>query len=475
MIFTSPHPKIPIPQDQTIWSMLELHARESGHKPAFICGLTEKTLTFAQTLEKAKAICAGLSAHGIKRGDVRTASFSPLALGALCGILDSADVDGGCRLHLIAKKLPFPNLPPMDPTDVVALPFSSGTTGRPKGVELTGRAMLATAAQTSSLEDDLTYVLGMLPFFHILATLIFHATIYKALPMVILPRFEPETFLRVVVKYKMAKLSLAPPLVLFMAKHPIVDKFDLSHVTVLASGGAPLGKELEHAIMKRLGAKVLQGYGMTEFAGAVSNSTDTHARDGSTGRLLPNVEMKVKDLVTDADLHANQTGELLFRTPSMMKGYYNNPEANRATFTEDGFVRTGDIGYIDEDGYVFIVDRLKELIKYKGHQVAPAELEDVLNHHSSVADSCCVRGKDPETGEEIPKAFVVLTEGAKDVSEGELMDFVAERVAGFKRVRELEFIAAIPKSLAGKVLRKELQDLQNHKIQQAKLRLQSRL
>ncbi|RLN79819.1 hypothetical protein BBJ28_00013959 [Nothophytophthora sp. Chile5] len=541
MIFTSPHPKIPIPQDQTIWSMLELHARESGHKPAFICGLTEKTLTFAQTLEKAKAVCAGLSAHGIKKGDIVILhSFNCLEypvvflalnrLGAICSpsspmfngkeladqieiakatavighkIFGDVVVEGAAlggikphqvylfgqgeasvpaetieyvlEQHLIAKKLPFPNLPPMDPTNVVALPFSSGTTGRPKGVELTGRAMLATAIQTSALEDDLTYVLGMLPFFHILATLIFHATIFKALPMVILPRFEPESFLRVVVKYKMAKLSLAPPLVLFMAKHPIVDKFDLSHVTVLASGGAPLGKELEHAIMKRLGAKVLQGYGMTEFAGAVSNSTDTHARDGSTGRLLPNVEMKVKDLVTNADLHANQTGELLFRTPSMMKGYYNNPEANRATFTEDGFVRTGDIGYIDEDGYVFIVDRLKELIKYKGHQVAPAELEDVLNHHSSVADSCCVRGKDPETGEEIPKAFVVLTEGAKDVSEGELMDFVAERVAGFKRVRELEFIAAIPKSLAGKVLRKELQDLQNHKIQQAKLRLQSRL
>ncbi|KAG6609135.1 4-coumarate--CoA ligase 2 [Phytophthora cinnamomi] len=129
--------------------------------------------------------------------------------------------------------------------------------------------------------------------------------------------------------------------------------------------------------------------------------------------MLPNVELKVKDLQTDEDLLANKTEDLLFRTPSMMKGYYNGSEANRTAFTADDFTRTGDIGYIDEDGYVFIVDRLKELIKYKGHQVVPAELEDVLNNHPSVTDSCCVRGFEAVTGEEIPKAFVVLAEGSK--------------------------------------------------------------
>ncbi|GMF39905.1 unnamed protein product [Phytophthora lilii] len=347
--------------------------------------------------------------------------------------------------------------------DVVTLPFSSGTTGRPKGVELTGYAMLATSAQLSALEEDLPYFLGLLPFYHILANLLFHATMYKGLALVVLPRFEPETFLGVVQKYRLEKLTLAPPLVLFLAKHPIVDKYDLSSVKIVSCGGAPMGKELERAVEKRIGARVLQAYGMTEFAGGVSNCSLHHAREGSTGRLLPNVQMKVKDLKTDEDLPANKTGELLFRTPSMMKGYYNDPEANRATFTDDGFIRTGDIGYIDQDGYVFIVDRLKELIKYKGHQVAPAELEDVLNHHPSVADACCVRGFDAATAEEIPKAFVVLNQGDTSVTADDLMAFVADRVAGYKRVREVEFISAIPKSTSGKVLRRELQQQQDEK------------
>ncbi|KAL3666994.1 hypothetical protein V7S43_007939 [Phytophthora oleae] len=159
----------------------------------------------------------------------------------------------------------------------------------------------------------------------------------------------------------------------------------------------------------------------------------------------------------------------------MMRGYLNDPEANRTTFTADGFIRTGDIGYIDQDGYVFIVDRLKELIKYKGHQVAPAELEDVLNHHPSVADSCCVRGFDAATGEEIPKAFVVLDEGETPLNEEDLVTFVASKVAGYKRVREVEFISEIPKNLSGKVLRRELQQLQDKNVREGKQKLQSRL
>lgn len=535
MIFTSPHPSVLIPDGKTIWDMLELHACERGDKPAFVCGITDKALTFKEVFRAAEALCAGLAARGLKRGDVVVLhSFNCLEypvvflalnrLGAVCSpspsmfsgtelahqveiaqatVLighkalakaigeaatlqgvppqrvfvfgdDSTSVPYQTLEDIIAEDRPL-NLPPMDPMDVVTLPFSSGTTGRPKGVELTGRAMFATSAQLSALEDDLPYFLGMLPFFHILAALLFHATIYKGLALVVLPRFEPETFLRAVEKYRLEKLTLAPLLVHFLAKHPIVDRFDLSSVKVVGCGGAPLGKEVERAVEKRIGARVLQGYGMTEFAGGVSNCSFTHARDGSTGRLLPNVEMKVKDLDTDADLYANQTGELLFRTPSMMKGYYNDPEANNATFTADGFIRTGDIGYIDEDGYVFVVDRLKELIKYKGHQVAPAELEDVLHQHPCVADAVCVRGFDAATHEEIPKAFVVLKDGNASLTEEELMAFVASRVASFKRVRQLEFISAIPKSASGKVLRKELQHLQDERVKQYTSRVQSRL
>ncbi|KAG7381844.1 hypothetical protein PHYPSEUDO_005627 [Phytophthora pseudosyringae] len=259
------------------------------------------------------------------------------------------------------------------------------------------------AGHLAAQENALPYFLGVLPFFLILAALLFHATVFKGLALVVLPRFEPETFLGAIQKFRLKKVTLAQ---LFLAKHPIVDKFDLSSVKVVSSGGAAMGKEVERAVEKRIrGARVIQGYGMTEFAGGMSNGNLAHSRAGSTGR--------------------EQDRRVLFRTPSMMKGYYNDPEANRATFTDDGFIRTGDVGYIDQDGHVFIVDRLKEFIKYKGHQVAPAELEDVLSHHPSVADSCCVRGFDSATGEEIPKAFVVLKAEETPLSEEDLTAFVA--------------------------------------------------
>ncbi|KAF1776779.1 Leucine-rich repeat domain, L domain-like [Phytophthora cactorum] len=461
MIFRSRLPTLPIPNDASIWKVVEDHARTIGNKKAFICGITEKSLTFAELLEQSTKVCAGLAANGLKKGDVvilhsfncleeladqieiaeavavishkkfakvavEAAGLRRLPLSQVYTLGQAEGPSGHKSIEgLIAQNLPFPNIPPIDTNQVVTLPFSSGTTGRPKGVELTARAMYACGILPAYREDDLEYVLGMLPFFHIMATMIFHVTIYKGVTMVVLPGFDPETFLRSVAKYKMTKLNLAPPLVTFLAKHPIVDKYDLSHV--------------------------LQGYGMTEFAGCATSSYPTTYRDGASGTLHPNTELKVKDLETDEDLGVNQTGELLFRTPALMKGYYKNPEANRVTFTTDGFVRTGDVGYIDEDGYIFIVDRLKELIKYKGHQVAPAEVEDVVNSHPKVSDSGCVRGFDPATGEEIPKAFVVLKEGEK-LSEEELMEYVAGKVTGYKRVREVEFIDVIPKSLSAALL-----------------------
>jgi 4-coumarate--CoA ligase len=179
---------------------------------------------------------------------------------------------------------------------------------------------------------------------------------------------------------------------------------------------------------------------------------------GSVGRLTPNTELRVKCTATDKDLPHNENGELLYRGPQVMMGYHENEEATRKTLTEDGFLRTGDIGYIDEDGFVHVVDRVKELIKYKGHQVAPAELEDVLNHHPLIADACAVRGYD-EMGEEIPKAYVVRKDPS--VTAEDVMAFVESKVAPFKRVREVEFIDAIPKSPTGKILRRQLQEIEN--------------
>jgi 4-coumarate--CoA ligase len=328
---------------------------------------------------------------------------------------------------------------------------------------LSGRAMLATAVRAGHVEEDIGVMIGVLPFFHILATMIFHVTIQRGFALVVLPRFEPESFLRAIQQYEIPLLSLAPPIVQFMAKHPIVDKFDLSKTKYIGTGGSALPLDVEVLVQKRLGITVMQGYGMTEFAGPVAYPTTTHFRPGSTGRLMPNTDLKVKCLDTDAELGVNQVGELLFRTPAAMNGYFKNPEANKEAFVEDGFVRTGDVGYIDEDGYVYIVDRLKEMIKYKGHQVSPIELDDVLSSHPDVDEACCVRGQDPHSKEEIPKAFVVRHEGS-NVTADELIAYVASKVAGYKRVREVEFIDAIPKSLSGKSLRKDLQARENEKL-----------
>jgi acyl-CoA synthetase (AMP-forming)/AMP-acid ligase II len=318
--------------------------------------------------------------------------------------------------------------------------------------------------------------LGLLPFFHIMATMLFHSCVYKGRALVVLPRFEPEIFLQVVEKYKLEKLIIAPPVALFLAQHPMVAKYDLSHVKQMGCGGAPLGIEVERMAEKRMNATVLQGFGMTELAGATTYSTSEAKRIGSAGKLLPNALLKVKSLTTGAELPPNEVGELLFHTPQLMRGYFNNPEATKAAFDEDGYLRTGDIGYIDDDGFVFIVDRIKELIKYKGHQVAPAELEDVLNNHPSVADACCVRGLDVKTGEEIPKAYVVLKQGAPKVTAEDIIAFVQTKVAPYKFVRELEFIETIPKSLSGKILRRVLQVKENDKIAAArKIQVQSRL
>ncbi|OWZ08120.1 4-coumarate-CoA ligase, partial [Phytophthora megakarya] len=566
MIFSSRHPTLPIPPDAAMWNVVEQHARNIGDKPAFICGVTERTITYAKLIRKAKKLCAGLAANGLKKGDVVIVHSKakklcaglaanglkkgdvvivhsincieyPLVflalnrLGAICSPsspqftaqelsdqikaaqelsdqikaaqavavishkklaavatkaatmneIPSQQIytlgvakDYSCLQtienliamdlpNLIATDLPFPDLPPIDPNQVVTLPFSSGTTGRPKGVELTARAMFAAGMIPAYTVEKMDYLLGMLPFFHIMATLIFHISLYMGMSMVVLPGFQPNTLLQTAEKYKIKRLHLAPPLIKFLAKHPLVDKYDLSATTQASSGGAPLGKELEQAVLRRLNVQVLQSYGMTELAGVGTHSSIASHREGASGVLYPNVEMKVKCLDTDVDLPANTHGELLFRGPTLMNGYFNNSKATREAFTEDGFLRTGDIGYIDDDGFVFIVDRLKELIKYKGHQVAPAEVEDVVNSHPQVADSGCVRGHDLVTGEEIPKVFVVLEEGSS-LTADDLMEYVARKVTGYKRVREVEFVDSIPKSLSGKILRRVLQMRENEKM-----------
>jgi acyl-CoA synthetase (AMP-forming)/AMP-acid ligase II len=247
---------------------------------------------------------------------------------------------------------------------------------------------------------------------------------------------------------------VAPPITLALAKQPVVAGYDLSRLRVIISGGAPLSAEVTNACSERIGCPVKQGYGLTETSPVthLGPANPERVAPGSIGLLIPNTEAMIVDLESGTALDPAQHGELWIRGPQVMKGYLHRPDATAQMITADGWLRTGDLGYADQDGSFFVVDRLKELIKYKGYQVAPAELEAVLLAHPAVSDAAVIPSPDEMAGE-VPKAFVVLRTAA---TAEELMAYVAERVASYKKVRRLEFIDAIPKSASGKILRRVL-------------------
>jgi acyl-CoA synthetase (AMP-forming)/AMP-acid ligase II len=269
-----------------------------------------------------------------------------------------------------------------------------------------------------------------------------------------MPRFDLAQFLRLVQDYRVTTLFLVPPIVLALAKSPLVDDYDLSSLSTVTSGAAPLGSALQEDASRRLKLPIRQGYGMTEVVISVTGLPleNPVIKAGSVGPLLSNVEARIVDLDSGADLEAGHRGELLVRGPNVMQGYLNRPAETSAMIDSDGWLRTGDIGYFDDDGHLFIVDRLKELIKYKGCQVAPAHLEAILLEHPAVSDAAVIGVPDDEAGE-VPKAFVVQRDS---ISAEEIMSFVAVRVAPYAKVRMVEFIDAIPKSPSGKILRRVL-------------------
>jgi acyl-CoA synthetase (AMP-forming)/AMP-acid ligase II len=339
--------------------------------------------------------------------------------------------------------------------DVVALPYSSGTTGLPKGVMLTHFNLVANMCQMDGVEpvtpDDA--LIAILPFFHIYGLVpLLNRSLANGATVVVLPRFDLEIFLDTMQRYGVTRAYLVPPIVLALAKQPIVDSYDLSHLQVIISAAAPLGAELAGACAARLGCIVKQAYGMTELSPATHVAPDDSDRPGSIGVVISNTECQVIDLATGAPLGAGQQGEILVRGPQVMKGYLAEPAATAHTVDAAGWVHTGDVGYADADGYFYIVDRVKELIKYKGYQVAPAELEALLVSHPAVVDAAVIGTFDEEAGE-IPKAFVVLK--VESTSE-EILAYVAERVAPYKKVRLLEFVDKVPRSASGKILRRTL-------------------
>jgi acyl-CoA synthetase (AMP-forming)/AMP-acid ligase II len=317
---------------------------------------------------------------------------------------------------------------------------------------LTHRNLLANLVQADAVEEvDFKALVGVLPFFHIYGmVVILNFGLMRGATIVTLPRFELEPFLKVLQDWPITLAHIVPPIAVALAKHPLVDRYDLRHVHTLFSGAAPLGVALTDAIRQRLGMTVKQGYGMTETS-PVTHYTDI-PRDGTAGRLVGSTECRIVDVASGLDASRGQPGEVWIRGPQVMKGYLNNPEATARTLDAEGWLRTGDIGVIDEDGYLTIVDRLKELIKVKGYQVAPAELEALLLEHPRVADAAVIPVPDDECGE-VPKAIIV-SRGA--LTAEEVIAYVQPQVAHYKRIRHVAFVEAIPKSASGKILRRVL-------------------
>lgn len=512
MIFRSPLPDVPVP-DLPLTEFIFEHAEDHPDRAALIDGTTGRTLTYAELCEAVRRAAAGLARRGYTKGDV-LAILSPnlpeyvvafhaaATLGVVVTpvnplytaeeiekqLLDSrarsvvtvppllektreaAAAAGVTELFvfgeaegaeafaaLLAGGGEAPRVEINSREDLVALPYSSGTTGVCKGVMLTHHNLVANVAQIEGV--GLSWagetLICILPLFHIYGLVaIANHGLHCGATLVTLPRFDFEQLLGCMQEHRVTVAPLVPPIVLALAKSPVVENYDLSALKLVFSGAAPLGAALARECAARLQCDVVQGYGMTEASPATHVAVPARNKDGSVGLPVPNMECKVVSLETGQSLGHGDEGEICVRGPQVMKGYLNRPDATAECIDADGWLHTGDIGYADAEGFFFIVDRAKELIKYKGFQVAPAELEALLLTHPSVADAAVIPSPDDEAGE-VPKAFVVVRDG-HGLTEGEVLSFVARHVAPHKKVRLVEFTAHIPKSPSGKILRRLL-------------------
>lgn len=390
-------------------------------------------------------------------------AFLPIAQEAAVGtavrqIVVIGDADGVAALETLMSA-PLASQVPVDlDRHVLVLPYSSGTTGLPKGVMLSHRNLVVNVDQTIPLLDVRSgeTSVAFLPFFHIYGmNVLMNAFLSAGGALVTMPRFDLEGVLTHIQTHKVRLLLVAPPVAIALAKHPMVDNFDLSSLQVVLSAAAPLGPEVSQACGARLNCSVIQGYGMTELSPLSHAVPHRVPKPGAVGVTAPNSQTRIVDPATGANLGPGQEGEVWVRGPQVMLGYLNNPGATARTMHGD-WLKTGDLGLVDEDGYLFIKDRLKELIKVKGFQVAPAEVEAELLILPGIADAAVIGVPDDESGE-VPMAFLVSSPGAvQDVAA--IQAALRLRLTGYKVPSRFEFIDAIPKSAAGKILRRVLRD-----------------
>lgn len=370
-------------------------------------------------------------------------------------------VDGGddTFAKLMAAE-PLAAQVPVAADDIAALPFSSGTTGLSKGVMLTHRNLIANIVQMQGSELDFKpredSFVAFLPFFHIYGLQVeMNAGLFFGAHVITMPRFDLVQFLDLNVKHGCTWAFVVPPVVLALAKHPIVDKYRAQlKIKILLSGAAPLGEELQTQAEKRLECNVVQGYGLTETSPILHAIKPGDSKPGSIGFPLASIECRIVD-ENGNDVKQGERGELWARGPNVMKGYLGDEEATKRTVDEQGFLHTGDVAVVDENGYYFIVDRIKELIKHKGFQIAPAELEALLMADSRVADAAVIGVPDAEAGE-VVKAFIVKSDAA--LSEDDVKNIIVGQVAKFKHIEIVAFVDSIPKSASGKILRRLLRE-----------------
>jgi acyl-CoA synthetase (AMP-forming)/AMP-acid ligase II len=508
MPYRSPYPDIKVPN----LNLTQQVFQAAANKPSAIAmadGITGRTITYGALLDRIRQTAAGLAARGIKKGDVVSlwspnvpewpiVFFGVIELGAIVHTSNPVSTpdelafqlkDGNVKILFTVSALAekakaaiaetgrsielftideTPGLPSLaslavdkdppavtiDPAnDLAVLPYSSGTTGLPKGVMLTHRNIVAQLNQIDAIESvEMPALLGVLPFFHIygMVIILMHGFMRVA-TIVTMPKFEFEPFLKVLQDWPITSAHLVPPIVVGLGKHPAVDNYKFPHLKFIFSGAAPLGPELTDAVEKRLNIKIRQGYGMTEASPATHYTVAGTERSGTVGMLMPSMEQRIVDTEGN-DVPIGQAGEVWVRGPNVMLGYLNNPEATAKTVDDEGWLHTGDIGILDADGYLTVVDRLKELIKVKGLQVAPAELESVLLKHPKIADVAVIPVPDEQCGE-VPKAIVVKRDA---LTADEVIEFLKPKVAHYKCVKHVEFVDVIPKSPSGKILRRVL-------------------